>query len=154
MKLYEYIIRRLILLVFVLFAVSAIVFYLTRGFPKAAAAWAPYVTSRMTAQQIEDVKIAHGFDKPILEQYFYWLRDIFRGSIPGRQNCCLLYQRCSKPKCRHISQALRGQQLRDRAWPRQLQCGRTYFTRNLPGAVRDGGERSPTLDCDVFVQPD
>jgi ABC-type dipeptide/oligopeptide/nickel transport system permease component len=79
MKLYQYIIRRLILLIFVLFAVSAVVFYFTRGFPTAIAPWAPYINSKMTAQQIEAVKIAHGFDKPIWEQYFYWLRDIFNG---------------------------------------------------------------------------
>lgn len=79
MKLYEYIIRRLILLAFVLFAVSVIVFYLTRGFPTAVAPWAPYINSKMTAKQIEEVKIAHGFDKPLWEQYFYWIRDIFGG---------------------------------------------------------------------------
>jgi ABC-type dipeptide/oligopeptide/nickel transport system permease component len=79
MKLYEYIIRRLILLVFVLFAVSAIIFYFTRGFPTSLAPWTPYINNKMTADQITAVIKAHGFDKPLYEQYFYWLQDIFRG---------------------------------------------------------------------------
>lgn len=79
MKLYEYIIRRLILLVFVLFAVSVLVFYLTRGFPTGIAPWTPYIHPKMTAEQIEQVIKAHGFDRPLYEQYFYWLRDILRG---------------------------------------------------------------------------
>ena len=79
MKLYEYMIRRLILLVFVLFAVSVVVFYLVRGFPTGIAPWAAYIHSRMTTEQIEAVIKAHGFDRPIWEQYFYWLRDTFSG---------------------------------------------------------------------------
>ena len=79
MKIYEYIIRRLILLVFVLFAVSALVFYLVRGFPTGIAPWAPYITSKMTSEQIERVIRAHGFDRPLWEQFFYWLRDVLSG---------------------------------------------------------------------------
>jgi len=78
-KIYEYVIRRLILMVFVLFSVSAIVFYLARGFPTAVAPWTPYITGRMTAEQIQQVIREHGFDKPLHVQYFYWLQDIFRG---------------------------------------------------------------------------
>jgi len=79
MKLYEYIIRRLILMVFVLFGVSAIVFYLCRGFPTGFAPWAAYIHPKMTAQQIAEVIKVHGFDQPLHIQYFYWLQDIFRG---------------------------------------------------------------------------
>jgi len=79
MKLYEYVIRRLILLVFVLLSVSVIVFYFARGFPTGIAPWAPYIHPKMTAEQIEEVKRAHGFDKPLIEQYFYWLRDVLHG---------------------------------------------------------------------------
>ena len=71
MKIYEYVVRRLILLIFVLLAVSAIVFYLVRGFPTGIAPWAPYIHERMTAEQIEEIIRTHGFDRPILEQYFY-----------------------------------------------------------------------------------
>ena len=79
MKLYQYVIRRLILLVFVLFAVSALVFYFTRGFPRGIAPWTPYIHSKMTAEQIQEVIKIHGFDRPLYEQYFYWLRDILTG---------------------------------------------------------------------------
>jgi len=79
MRIYEYIIRRLILLIFVLFAVSVVIFYLLRGFPTGIAPWAAYINSKMTADQIEAVIKAHGFDRPLWEQYFYWLRDIFQG---------------------------------------------------------------------------
>ena len=79
MKLYEYVIRRLLLLIFVLFAVSVLVFYFTRGFPTGFAPWAPYITPRMTDEQIERIIKFHGFDKPLYEQYFYWLRDVLSG---------------------------------------------------------------------------
>ena len=79
MKLCEYIARRLILMIFVLFGVSAIVFYLARGFPRGVAPWAQYITVKMTAQQIQEIIKAHGFDQPLHIQYFYWLQDIFRG---------------------------------------------------------------------------
>jgi len=78
-KLYEYVIRRLILMIFVLISVSAIVFYLARGFPSAVAPWAPYITGRMTAEQIQQVIREHGFDQPLYVQYFFWLQDILRG---------------------------------------------------------------------------
>lgn len=79
MKLYEYIIRRLILMIFVLFGISVLVFYLARGFPSAMDPVAPYITSRMTSQQIAEVRRIHGFDRPLYEQYVFWLRDILRG---------------------------------------------------------------------------
>src|SRR3990170_6028286 len=66
-------------MIFVLLSVSAIVFYLARGFPTAIAPWAPYISSRMTAEQIQQVIKEHGFDQPLHLQYFYWLQDILRG---------------------------------------------------------------------------
>ena len=79
MRLYEYVIRRLILLIFVLFGVSIIVFYLSRGFTSAIAPWAQYITPRMTAAQIQVIIKSHGFDRPLYEQYFFWLRDVING---------------------------------------------------------------------------
>ncbi len=79
MKIYEYVIRRLILMVFVLLSVSILVFYFARGFPSATAPWTPYIHSKMTSKQIEEVKRIHGFDQPLHIQYFYWLRDILHG---------------------------------------------------------------------------
>ncbi|MGD1055168.1 MAG: ABC transporter permease [Nitrososphaerales archaeon] len=80
MRLIEYVIRRVVLIVFVLFGVSLVVFYLSHGFPQAFAPWSAYITSRMTSAQIAAVKAAHGFNQPLYLQYFYWLRDVFTGN--------------------------------------------------------------------------
>ncbi len=59
-------------MIFVLFGVSAIVFYLARGFPAAFAPWAQYITFRMKPSQIDAIIKAHGFDQPLYIQYWYW----------------------------------------------------------------------------------
>lgn len=79
LKLYQYIIRRLILMVFVLFGVSLIVFYLGRGFPSAFDPLAQYITPKMPPGLREQIIKEHGFDQPLYLQYFFWLRDVFRG---------------------------------------------------------------------------
>jgi ABC-type dipeptide/oligopeptide/nickel transport system permease component len=79
MRVYEYVIRRLALMILVLFGVSAIVFYLARGFPSAFAPWAQYITTRMRPDQIQAIIKAHGFDQPLYIQYWYWLQDVFHG---------------------------------------------------------------------------
>lgn len=79
MRVYEYVIRRLILMVFVLLGVSILVFYLARGFPTGIAPWTPYIHAKMTEEQIQEVIRVHGFDQPLHIQYFYWLRDILHG---------------------------------------------------------------------------
>jgi len=68
-------------MVFVLLGVSAVVFYLARGFPEAFDPVAPYINPKMTAAQIEEVRRIHGFDQPLQIQYFYWLRDSLRGDF-------------------------------------------------------------------------
>jgi peptide/nickel transport system permease protein len=78
-KIYEYVIRRLILMIFVLFGVSIIVFYLARGIPTAFDPVAPYITPKMTAADIAEVRKFHGFDQPLYLQYFFWLRNVLNG---------------------------------------------------------------------------
>ena len=80
LRLYEYVIRRLALMIFVLFGISLLVFYLARGFPSSFAPWTQYVTRKMSTEQIQSVIEAHGFNKPLWEQYVYWLRDVFQGN--------------------------------------------------------------------------
>ena len=80
MRMYEYIIRRSVLLIFVLFGVSLITFYLSRGFPSAFNPCTPYITTRMTVAEIHETCASHGFYLPLYEQYFYWLRDVFTGN--------------------------------------------------------------------------
>jgi peptide/nickel transport system permease protein len=81
MKLYEYIIRRLILMIFVLLSVSAIVFYLLRGPYAPVAPWVAYIPNpeKLTEEQRQAIMRAHGFDQPLPIQYFYWLRDVLQG---------------------------------------------------------------------------
>jgi peptide/nickel transport system permease protein len=66
-------------MIFVLFGISVIVFYLARGFPTGMDPVAPYITQRMTSEQIAEVRRIHGFDRPLYEQYVFWLRDVLRG---------------------------------------------------------------------------
>lgn len=97
MKLYEYIIRRLFLMVFVLLAVSAIVFYLGRGLLPPSYAIASFITPRMTdvsklatAQAVGVATLscpswtafthsAQGCVVPLYVQYFSWLRHALSG---------------------------------------------------------------------------
>jgi ABC-type dipeptide/oligopeptide/nickel transport system permease component len=98
MKLYEYVIRRLLLMVFVLLAVSAIVFYLGRGLLPPSFAIAAFITPRMndvsklaTAQAVgvatsscpswtAFIHSAQGCIVPLYEQYFSWLRNALTGN--------------------------------------------------------------------------
>ena len=106
MKLYQYVIRRLILMVFVLFVVSLIVFYLGRGLLPPASSLAPYITPRMN--DVTKLSVAQslgvatsscpswssftdsspGCVVPLYAQYFSWLRGVLSGNwglsqIPG-----------------------------------------------------------------------
>jgi len=106
MKLYEYVIRRLIFMIFVLIAISLIVFYLTRGTLPPASALAPYITPKMS--DVEKLQVAQslgvaepgcpsysayidrvsGCIVPLYQQYFSWLRLVLSGNwgysqIPG-----------------------------------------------------------------------
>ncbi len=76
MKMYQFVIRRLLLLIPVLIGVSIIVFALTRmtGDPAAA-----YINSKMTPEQIQDVKEKYHFNDPPVTQYFYWLNGVISG---------------------------------------------------------------------------
>ncbi len=80
MRLVDYIIRRIILMVFVLLGVSLVIFYLSHGFPSAFNPLAPYINPKMSPSAIAEVIKQHGFDQPLYLQYFYWLRDILQGN--------------------------------------------------------------------------
>jgi peptide/nickel transport system permease protein len=106
LRLYEYVVRRLVLMVIVLFAVSLIVFYLARGPLPAEFALAPYITPRM--DDFSKLSLARylgvatascpswsalsthqpGCLVPLWGQYFGWLRSILTGDwgyslLPG-----------------------------------------------------------------------
>jgi len=106
LKLYEYALRRMFLLVFVLFAISLIVFYLTRGALPPEYSLAPYITPRMT--DVEKLQLAQSLGvaasscpsyqafsshdphclAPLWTQYADWLGLVARGNwgysqLPG-----------------------------------------------------------------------
>ncbi len=73
MRLANYIIKRLFLLIPVLLGVSIIVFTLTRisGNPAAG-----YINEKMTPSQIAQVYEKYHFDEPVYTQFIYWLDGI------------------------------------------------------------------------------
>lgn len=106
LRLYEYIIRRLVLMLVVLFAVSLIVFYLARGPLGADVALAPYITPKMNDATKLQLAVslgvaspscpsfhalstnAPGCVMPLWGQYFGWLRNVLSGNwgyslLPG-----------------------------------------------------------------------
>lgn len=106
MKLYEYIIRRLALMVFVLFALSLLIFYLTRGLLPPTTALAPYISPRIgpggklslaRALGVATASCpsyeafaseASGCIVPLWGQYYGWLTNVLTGNwgftlLPG-----------------------------------------------------------------------
>src|SRR3990170_278762 len=78
MKLRDYVIRRLLLLIPVLLGVSVIVFALTRAAGDPASL---YITERMTEQQIRGVYARYGFYQPVWVQYAKWLGGVLSGDL-------------------------------------------------------------------------
>ncbi|MDA4126808.1 MAG: ABC transporter permease, partial [Thaumarchaeota archaeon] len=106
MKLYEYIVRRLVLMVFVLFVVSLIVFLLARGALPPETALAPYITPRLDSTAklalAKSLAVATGSCPswsaflqhqpsclvPLWDQYTVWLQNVIAGNwgyslLPG-----------------------------------------------------------------------
>jgi peptide/nickel transport system permease protein len=73
----RYIIRRLLQAVPLLFLISLLAFVLIRmsGDPMSMYGG----NAALTAADRDRIIAAHGWDKPIVVQYFYWLRDVVRG---------------------------------------------------------------------------
>ncbi len=67
-------------MILVLFGISLIVFYLSRGYPSKFPPWGQYVTLSMSTAEINYIKQIHGFNLPLYEQYFYWVRDAASGN--------------------------------------------------------------------------
>lgn len=78
MRLREYIIRRLLLMIFVLFFVLVICFILSHAIANPVYA---YVTPRMTAAQIEQLKVKYHLNDDLLTQFAYWLNGLLRGDL-------------------------------------------------------------------------
>jgi peptide/nickel transport system permease protein len=79
-----YIIRRLILGVFVLFIVTLIVFFAMRllpGDPLVIFMGQQASSGTMSQEQLESLRHEYGLDKPVMIQYFDWLGGLLRGDL-------------------------------------------------------------------------
>lgn len=76
----QYILRRLVFGLMVLWGVSVIVFLLMRLLPGDAVI-VLLGEELTTREQIEAVRTKLGLDKPIHTQYFVWVKDILRGNL-------------------------------------------------------------------------
>jgi peptide/nickel transport system permease protein len=74
LKLYEYAVRRLLLLIFVLIGVTIVTFYLSRIMLNPLGA---YVTERTKPELIPVIEKRLGLDKPFYIQYLIYLQDLF-----------------------------------------------------------------------------
>jgi ABC-type dipeptide/oligopeptide/nickel transport system permease component len=74
----RYIVSRLVQMVITLFVVSLITFFLVRLKGDPVTVMAPPTFSQ---QQIEDLRVAWGFDRPIVEQYLTFLRKAMTGDF-------------------------------------------------------------------------
>lgn len=75
MKLRDYIIRRLLLLIPVLIGISFITFFLSHMIGDPAAAWLSEKTAGQDAA-VKAIREAHHLDDPLITQYYYYLVDL------------------------------------------------------------------------------
>jgi ABC-type dipeptide/oligopeptide/nickel transport system permease component len=75
----EYILRRLLTSLFVLFGVSLITFFLARVVPNDAAVL--YIGPKARVEDIARVRQQLGLDRPLPVQYIYYMRDLLHGDL-------------------------------------------------------------------------
>ena len=69
----KYVFKRVLLMIVALFCITTICFMLIRALPMTP----PEGSTNAQKQQIEDIWEARGYNKPLIEQYGIYLRDIF-----------------------------------------------------------------------------
>jgi len=77
MKVQYYIIRRLVLAIFVLFGISVITFFIARVIPSEPAA--RWVGLHATAEQVAAARVELGLDKPLYVQYYVYMKNLLHG---------------------------------------------------------------------------
>ena len=77
---YAFIIRRLFLLIFVLFGVSILIFGILSTFSPERRA-ASFINSPQQAEKIPEIIKKYGLDEPFYIQYFRWLKEISSGNF-------------------------------------------------------------------------
>lgn len=81
MSLVAYIIRRLLLMILVLFGVSILVFSVMMILPPGMRLAAYVVGERIKVEQMEALIVKYGMRDPAPVQYFRWLKNIFKGNF-------------------------------------------------------------------------
>lgn len=76
----QYITRRLLIMIPILFGISIIVFLLIASIPGDAID-AQFGTSKLSAQKIAEMKALLGYDKPVWYRYFNWLKNALHGNL-------------------------------------------------------------------------
>jgi ABC-type dipeptide/oligopeptide/nickel transport system permease component len=79
MKFRYYVIRRLLLALFVLIGLTAITFTISRMIPNDPARM--WTGPRASAQQVEQARHELRLDKPVIEQYWYYLLSLMKGDL-------------------------------------------------------------------------
>lgn len=80
----SYILKRLALLIIVVFGVTIATFMLMNiapGDPAEMVAIARYGLENLTVEEVEKIRISEGLDAPVWNQYFYWLSHIVQGDF-------------------------------------------------------------------------
>ena len=77
----QYIMRRVLLLIPVLFGVSLAIFAMVRMLPGDASTLAIGADQRITTEQREAVRKSYGLDQPQPVQYVKWIKHIFEGDL-------------------------------------------------------------------------
>lgn len=78
MKLWDYVIRRILLAIPVFLGITVVVFTLTRSVGDPASI---YITPDMTPDQVDWVREYYHFNEPIYIQYVYWFRGLLKGDL-------------------------------------------------------------------------
>jgi ABC-type dipeptide/oligopeptide/nickel transport system permease component len=76
----SYLIRRLLLLIPVLFGVTILIFGLLQLFPPYQRAML-YVTDPRQLHNIDEIIKLYGLNEPLWKQYFTWLGQVFSGNL-------------------------------------------------------------------------
>ena len=77
---HAFITRRFLLLIFVLFGVSVLIFGILMTFSPERRA-AAFVTTPQQAKDIPKLIKQFGLDDPFYVQYFRWIKEVFRGNL-------------------------------------------------------------------------
>src|SRR5262249_11375949 len=75
----SYLFRRLLLIIIVLFGLSVLTFTIARIIPADPVMLA--AGPRASKEQIEALRVQYGYDKPLVEQYFNYIRDLSQGNL-------------------------------------------------------------------------